>query len=110
MPNPLLQVPTRDALLRSINGSTYWVDSNNCLNLKLTDPGQPGQYSKRCDYESMASIHVVKTCAHAHVKERAGGGARLSRPSAAAPRLQARGSHLRAGGQGMHFAPRTAHT
>lgn len=36
----LTPVNTRDALLRS-GGNTYFVDGNNCLHLKLTDPGNP---------------------------------------------------------------------
>lgn len=26
-------------------GDTYWVDSGNCLHLKITDPGNPWQYT-----------------------------------------------------------------
>jgi hypothetical protein len=41
---PLTPVTTRDSLLRS-GGDKYWVDTNNCLHLKLTDPGHPWQYT-----------------------------------------------------------------
>lgn len=42
--NPLTPVTSRDALLRS-GGDNYWVDPNNCLHLKLTDPGHPWKYT-----------------------------------------------------------------
>lgn len=41
---PLTPVTNRDALLRS-GGDKYWIDTNNCLHLKLTDPGHPWQYT-----------------------------------------------------------------
>lgn len=40
----LSSVSSRDALLRS-GGNSYWVDGNNCLHLKMTDPGHPWQYT-----------------------------------------------------------------
>jgi hypothetical protein len=42
--DPLSPVSTRDALLRS-GGNNYWIDANNCLHLKLTDPGSPTIYT-----------------------------------------------------------------
>jgi len=48
----LTRVTTRDALLRG-GGNDYWVDANNCLHLKLTDPGHPWQYTDSFTRDSM---------------------------------------------------------
>jgi hypothetical protein len=51
-------VPTRDALLRS-GGDKYWLDSNNCLHLKLTDLGLPWQYTSSFQRDGMYIEEVV---------------------------------------------------
>jgi hypothetical protein len=45
-------VSSRAALLAS-GGNNYWVDVNNCLHLKLTDPGHPWQYSNSFQRDGM---------------------------------------------------------
>jgi hypothetical protein len=67
---PMTPVTNRDALLRS-GGDKYWIDANNCLHLKLTDPGHPWQYTDSfardglyVEEEVRASMHLrcLLTC------------------------------------------------
>ena len=40
----LTKVASRSGLWASTDGNSYYVDGNNCLHLKLTDPGRTWQY------------------------------------------------------------------
>ena len=53
------RVTGRTALLAS-GGDKYWVDGNNCLHMKLMDPGQPWEWTKGFSRDGMYIEETVR--------------------------------------------------